>query len=827
MLEWRSACIIFVDIRKSMEKQSGIKKILPYIVAICSFVVISMVYFMPQYDGMALRQGDMVQFSGMNKDIRDHVEEYGEHPQWAGRMFGGMPAYLIDFDYEGRLVKDAAKPLWFLGTPAAYLFLAMAGFFFMLLCFRVNPWLSMVGGIAYGLSTYFVIIIGAGHLTKMIALCYAPPLVGAVWMAYRRNVWLGAALAGIFAALEISANHLQITYYFLFVILALGINEGVRAFRQKTVPKFLKASGALVLAAALAVGANLVQLYYINDYSKDSIRGASELTQPDGKRSSGLDKAYATEWSYGKMETFDLFIPEFMGGSSRGGFSDDGPVAQSLTPYGARDLAEQLPGYWGDQQFTEGPVYIGAVVIFLFVFGMFILRGYNKWWVFAVTALSILLAWGHNLMWFTDIFFDFVPYYNKFRTVSMILVIAEWAMPLLAILALQKLWNGKVSKEKFNRSLKYALYITGGIALLFVLMGPSMFSFSNAADGQMGMPNDVVAAMQKERASMLRSDSIRSLVFVLLSAAVVWAFYNRKIKKGVLVGAFALLVLIDMVGVDTRYLNHDDFLPEQQAAAIQPNGANRQILQDPEPGFRVANFAGSPFQDATTSYFHRSIGGYHAAKMQRYQDVIDRHLSKMNWDVYDMLNTKYVIVADENDQPRAQVNTGAMGPAWFVGELAYVPNADAEIAALEDFNPAQTAYVDERFRAVAGGVTEFPADSTAAIALTDYKVNHLTYSYQASEPRLAVFSEIYYPKGWTAYVDGVETPHFRADYILRAMHLPAGEHTVEFKFAAPHFGTLRSVTAAASLILLAGLAAMLLLAVVCKRREVPAEEEDC
>ena len=795
------------------------KKIFPYIVALVVFVAISMVYFLPQYEGMALRQADMRQTDGMGRDIREHVEQYGEHPQWEGNMFSGMPSYLISFPFEGRLVKEVSNTLWFLGTPAAYLFLAMAGFFFMLCCFRVNPWLAALGGIAYGLSTYFVIIINVGHLTKMIALCYAPPLVGAMWMTYRRNIWLGAVLAGIFAALEIGASHLQITYYFLFVLLALGINEAVRAFREKTVPRFLKATGALLLAATLAVGANLVQLYYVKDYTEDSLRGGSELRAADGATTSGLDKAYATEWSYGKMETFDLFIANFMGGGSGGGFSADGPVAQSLTKYNARNLAPQLPGYWGDQRFTEGPVYIGAVVVFLFVFGMFLLGGYKKWWVFGVTALSILLAWGHNLMWFTDLFFDFVPYYNKFRSVSMILVIAECTIPLLGILALQKVWNGNFSKEKFFKSLKYALSITGGICLLFIVMGGSMFSFSGPADGQMELPADVLAAMRTERASMLRADAFRSLVFVLLSAAVVWAFYKRKITKGLFVGAFAVLVLVDMVGVDLRYLSHDDFMPERQATAIEPTEANLRILQDTEPGFRVANLAGNPFNESQTSYFHRSVGGYHAAKMGRYQELIDRHLSRMNWDVYDMLNTKYVIVADENGAPRAQVNPNAMGGAWFVRELAYVPDANAEIAALNDFDPSQTAFVDERFRAVAGEQTQFPVDSAASIRLTDYKINHLTYSYSAAEPRLAVFSEIYYPKGWTAYVDGVEAPYFQADYVLRAMRLPAGEHTVEFRFSAPHFSTLKAVTTGSSLILLAGLAVMLVLAAVCRRKE--------
>lgn len=795
------------------------KKILPYLLAVAAFLTIAMLYFKPQYEGLTLRQSDMVQVGGMAPDIKAHVEAYGEHPQWAGRMFGGMPAYLVDFNYEGRLIKEGAGVLWFIGTPAAYLFLAMLGFWGMLLCFRVDPWLAAVGGIAYGLSTYFVIIIGVGHLTKMIALCYAPPLVGAVWLAYRRRRWAGAVLAGIFAALLISASHPQIAYYFFFVLLALAVSEGVRAVREKGVPGFLKTTGALLLAGMLAVGANAVQLYYIQDYSEDSMRGGSELARAEGKQSTGLDKAYATEWSYGRMETLDLFIPNLMGGSSSGGFSADGPVAESLTKYGAREMAVQLPGYWGGQRFTEGPVYIGAVVVFLFVFGMFLLGGYKKWWVFGATALSILLAWGHNLMGFTDLFFNYVPLYDKFRTVSMILVIAECTLPLLGILALQKVWKGGVPKEKFNRSLKYALYITGGIALFFALLGPSMFSFTNAADGTMGLPADVLAAMRDERAGMLRADALRSLVFVLLSAGVVWAFYKGKIKRGVFVGAFAVLVLADMVGVDRRYLNHDDFMPVQQATAVQPTAADRQILQDTEPGYRVANFTVGTFQDATTSRFHRSVGGYHAAKMQRYQDLIDRHLSQMNQGVYDMLNTKYFIVPGEQNQPTVQLNPGATGPAWFVDELKYVPDAAAEIAALDGFDPGRTAFVDERFRESAGSETAFAADSTDRIALTEYKVNHLTYNYSAANPRVAVFSEIYYPKGWTATIDGAEAPHFRADYVLRAMRLPAGEHTVEFRFAAPHFTALKGVTIASSLVLLAGLAGMVVSGLACRRKK--------
>ncbi|MCC8088844.1 MAG: YfhO family protein [Rikenellaceae bacterium] len=796
-----------------MEKRTFLSKYLPHIVAVVLFMVICAIYFKPQYEGRALQQSDMIQYSGMNQDIRAHEAEYGENPGWAGRMFGGMPSYLIDFDYSGRIIRDSTHFFYFMGQPASYIFLAMIGFYLMLLCFRVNPWLSIAGALAYGLSTYFFIIIDVGHITKMVALIFAPPMIGGIYLAYHGKLWAGAALAGFFASLEIAANHLQITYYFLFVVLALVINEFIRYYKEKNIKKFWKISAVLIVAGILAIGSNLNQLWYINDYSKDSIRGVSALEEDN---SGGLDFDYATGWSYGKMETLNLFIPNFTGGSSYGGFSSDGAVAESLAPYNARNMAENLPAYWGAQPGTSGPVYIGAVVTFLFVLAMFLLCGRKKWWLFAVTVLSIMLAWGHNFMLPTRLFFDYFPYYNKFRTVSMILVIAEWSLPLLGVLALQKLWNGEVSKEKFIKSIKYSTIITAGAALFFLLFGGLIFDFSAASDAQ--FPDNVAAAMRIERASLLRMDSFRSLVFVILAALTVWLYYFKKIGNAVMVSVISLLILIDMVGVNRRFLNYDNFLPRKEATAINPTPANLVILQDEEPGFRVANFgAGNPFQDATTSYFHRSVGGYHAAKMGRYQDLIENHLYGMNWNVYNMLNTKYIIIKNDIGQFIPQENPEAFGAAWFVDNIRIVDNAREELDALSDSDLRTTAVVDRTF---AGFVEEArpSVDSTDMIILTDYKVNHLTYKYSLSEDRVAVFSEIYYPKGWTAYVDGAEYPHFRADYVLRAMALPAGEHTVEFVYRAPKFTMLKTITLISSLALLAGLIAVAIYYVIGKSK---------
>lgn len=789
-----------------------LNKALPHIVALVIFAAVSALFFAPQYSGKALRQGDMVQASGMGQDIVEHMEQYGEHPQWAGRMFGGMPAYLINMNYEGRWIKNIADQTYIIGQPASFLFIAMASFYLMLLMFGVNPWLGIIGGLAYGLSTYFPIIIEAGHVTKMMALAWIPAVVGAVYYAYRRNILLGAALAGIFLSIEISTSHPQIVYYFGFVIVALFINEFIRAYKDKLLKRFAIATVALFGAAALAFGSNLVQLYYVADYSADSNRGKSEIAVAAQHATSGLDKDYATAWSYGKAESFNMFIPNFLGGSSSGGFAGDGKVAESLKKYDAANIATQLPGYFGSQTFTSGPVYIGAVMVFLMVFGLFVLDGRKKWWIVAVSLLALTLSWGHNMMWFSDLFLDYFPMYNKFRTVSMILVVLEWSIPLLAVLALQKLYKGGLEPKRFNDSLKYSLAIAGGFALFAALILPVVMDFSSANDAQMGLPEDVMSAMWAERGSMLRADALRSLLFVVLTAATLWFYYKGKIKNLALVAIIAILTTIDLYTVDRRFVKETDFYPVREALAIRPTEADAEIIKD-KSDYRVANFTVSPFQDATTSYFHRSVGGYHAAKLRRYQDLIEKHLSKSNMAVYDMLNTKYFITSEG-----VQINPDAAGSAWFVSEIQWVENPDSEIAALDEgFNPKHTAIVDKRFE------NEFlkkdiAQDSTAKITLTSYKVNNLTYQYTAPVSGVVVFSEIYYPKGWTAYIDGVEAPYFRADYVLRAMAVPAGEHTIEWRFAAPYFDTMVAVTRYSSLALILLLVGGVVVAVRKKRK---------
>ena len=609
----------------------------------------------------------------------------------------------------------------------------------------------------------------------------------------------------------IGANHPQITYYFLMIVAAFWISELVRAYKEKILARFAKVTGLLVLAGVLAVGSNAGMLYYIQTHSKDTIRGGSELkassSSMEGKE--GLDLEYATAWSYGKGETLNLLIPNLYGGSTEGGFSDDGEVAQALAKYGARNMATHLPAYWGPQPITSGPMYVGAVALFLAVLGLFLLRRRVTVWIVVIALLAILLAWGKNLMWFTELFYYYFPMYDKFRTVSTILVIVGWCVPLLAALTLQKLWSGEVPREKLFKGLKYTTIAVGGIALLFLLLGGTLLSFTGEGDSQMfggQQVDDVFAAMRAERASLMRADALRSLVFVLLTAGTVLLFYRQKIKRGGFVLVLALLVTADMVQVNLRYLRRDKFV-EERHNTIRPTEADKQILADKELGFRVLNMTVSPFNDATTSYFHRSVGGYHGAKLRRYQDLIERYLGKMDIGVYNMLNTKYVIVQGEDGTPEAQLNPGANGAAWFVDSVRLVDGPDAEIAALGGLDTKTVAVVDKLFASLVENVAP-AADSAARIAMTEYRVNLQRYEYTAAAPGVAVFSEIYYPKGWTAYLDGVEAPYFRADYVLRAMVLPAGTHTVEFRFRAPHYELLSSLTLISSLLLLGGVAAV-------------------
>ncbi|MDR1673219.1 MAG: YfhO family protein [Bacteroidales bacterium] len=810
-----------------------LKKILPHVAAVIIFLLVSVIYFSPVMDGKRIRQSDLVQASGALKEVADFRAATGEEALWTNSMFGGMPAYQISVaahhNWSGYLQRILALGL---PSPVYFLFMAFIGCYVMLLCFKVNTWLSVAGTLAYGLSAYFLIIIGVGHSSKMRALAFMPAVIGGIYMVYRREKTLtGAVITCLALALEIRANHFQITYYLLIMVLLFILFEWVRVAREKLYANFIKGSATLLLALVLACGVNITNMLLTVEYTPYSTRGASELsnTDDDGDKTGGLDKSYIlNNYSYGIVETMNLFIPNFVGGPSVSEVSHNSPFYKTMTENGisrtqAAQVARQVPLYWGGQDGgTSGPVYVGAVVVFLFVLGLFVVKGSIKWWLVVSVAVSIVLSWGKHCMFISELFIDYFPGYNKFRTVSMILVIAELAMPLLGILALKEMFGQRLTVSDKKNALKKALYITGGIALFFTLLPGLLFDFSSPSDGELAevFPEWLIASLPDTRKYVLRMDALRSLFFVAASAAVLWCAMTGKLKTKASIVLFAILILVDLWTVDKRYLNDSHFTSTREVAnSVQPSVADLFILQDTTPDYRVLNLA-NPFNDATTSYFHKSIGGYHGAKMKRYQELIDHRLilerhalisgiqsAKTTQDVetafkqctaLNMLNTRYVIY---NPEQPALNNPKALGNAWTVGSIRWVDNADAEIAALTEFSPAEEAVVDKRFESVLTGFA-IQKDSIATIRLTAYAPNHLTYAYSAQTPQFVVFSEIYYDKGWQAYIDGQPAPHVRANYVLRAMVVPAGTHHVEFRFAPRIYAIGENISLASSIAML-------------------------
>lgn len=816
--------------------------------ALAVFLLVSVLYFAPQFRGEVLPQHDVLQYEGMSRDIYQTREATGEDPQWTGGMFSGMPAYLINVAYPAQLVKNTVGRITrLIDTPAGFLFFAMVSMWLMLLVCGVDPWVGIVPALAYGLSTYFLLIIGAGHVTKMWALVYAPLMMGGAWMTLRGNLWAGAAITALAASLEIGANHPQITYYFLLAMAAFWISEGIVALRERHLKEFLRRTAVLAAAGLLAVGSNFAPLWYTARHAKETIRGGSELaaaaeTQNPESSDRGLDLDYATAWSYGRAETLNLLVPDFMGRDSGRTFPSDGQVAATANEYGLRGIERQLPAYWGTQPYTAGPTYLGAAALFLAVLGALLVRGRNRWWIVAVCAVMLLLAWGRNFMAFTELAFKLLPGYDKFRTVSMTLVVVQWAVPLLGAMALMRLWRGDVPRKRLLRALAWAGGVTGGLCLLLAVAGGSLFDFgrgestvlmtdqlhqlfqSNGMQEYIDRGMDVEmgeaigAAMAADRAAMMQADAWRSLLMIALAAGGVALFAFGRIRRGGLVALLGGVVLLDLVPVDLRFLSSEDFVSPRRRQ-ITATAADKAILADRTPGFRVLNLTVSPFNDATTSYFHRSVGGYHGAKLARYQDLIDRYLSQLDEGVLDMLNTRYLILPGEDGQPVAQLRTTANGAAWFVDRLVTAEDARQEIDLLGKTDLKTTAVIAARDLPLAQLPAAAAADTLPgrSIALVEYHANRLRYEYSTPAEAVAVFSEIYYDKGWTATIDGEEAPAFRADYVLRAMRLPAGTHVVEWRFRAPGWRAAEAVTGICSVVILVSAAAVVL-AVRRKRR---------
>lgn len=803
-----------------------LRRCLPAVVAVVVFATIGALYFAPQLKGDVLPQHDVQQYEGMSKDINDMRDTTGEDPQWTGGMFGGMPAYLINVAYPAQIVKRTfGQVIKLVATPIGFVFFAMLAMWAMCLMMGMSAWVGLITALSYGLSTYLFLIIGAGHITKLWAMVYAPLMFGAMFWTMRRNMWVGAALTALCTSLEIGANHPQITYYFLMAMAAFWLSELYFALKAHTLKDFSRRTALLVAAGLLAVGSNFSPLWYTSQHTKETMRGGSELVSTTETSASGLALDYATAWSYGKAESFNLLIPDFMGGESASTFSADGAVATALQKYGIGSAAQQLPTYWGSQPYTAGPTYLGAVAIFLAILGLFLACGRNKWWIIAVSVVMLFLAWGSNMMWFTELCFKYLPWYNKFRTVSMTLTVVEWTVPLLGALALSRLWSDEIDRQRITRSIAWAAGITGGLCLLFAVAGSSLFDFGRTASAEMmteqfkymlqsaGM-NDLVAqgahtqmasetanAMAIERADIMSGDAIRSLLFIVAAAITLLVFAWGKIRRGAMIAILGVLIVADMVPVNLRFLPQSKFVSESRQR-ILPTEADKAIMRDTTLGYRVLNLSVSPFNDATTSYFHRSVGGYHGAKMARYQDLIDRYLVRQDTSVLDMLNTRYTI-RPTSEGLAVEVRESANGAAWFVGNIVSAKSAEEEISALGTINTKQTAVVNDEYK-VTG------AFGTGEIALTEYRPNFLRYEYNADAPATVVFSEIYYNKGWKAYIDGAEAPYFRADYVLRAMELPAGKHTVEWRFRAPSWSAVEGITLLSSIIILLGIIAILI-----------------
>ena len=784
-------------------KDIDVKKLAPYIAAVVIFVIISLVYLNPLLEGKKLRQDDITRHKGMSKEVTDFREKTGEEALWTNSMFGGMPAYQISVNYKGNLIKYVDK-VFKLGLPhpAGLVFLYMFGFFILLISLKINPWLSIAGAIGFGLSSYFLIILGAGHNSKAHAIGYMAPVVAGFIMTYRGKYISGGILTMLFLALEIQAGHPQITYYLFLLLLVYGFSELIFSIKEKTIPSFTRSTLIVFVAAFLAILTNITSLWATYEYGNYTIRGKTELTTEQENRTSGLDKDYATQWSYGKGETWSLMIPNAKGGAS-GALAQNEKAMDAIDPELRNAVAQnRVSQYWGDQPFTSGPVYVGAFIIFLFIYGLFIVKGRMRWWLLAATLLSIMLAWGKNFMPLTEFFLDYFPGYNKFRAVSMTLVIAELTIPLLGLLALSKILEDPgVFKRKINiynfkiNPFYISLGLTGGLSLLFALVPDWFFSFLSEYENQMiaqqnssgaenaSMIAEFFSSVEIARMAIFKADVLRSFILILIGGVILIGFSMGKIKKGLTYGLLIVLVLVDMWGIDKRYLNDDNFVGKSRVEnPYIMSAADKLILKDKDPNFRVLNLTVDPFADASTSYFHKSIGGYHGAKLRRYQELYDHQIKeKFNRSVLNMLNAKYFIQADESRNPVVAPNPQAMGNAWFVEEIRMVKNADEELEALSDFDPESIAIVDERFHEELAGFSPVK-DSSALIKLIDYKPNDLQYQVNSQKDQLAVFSEIYYPKGWNAYVDGVLTPHFRVNYVLRAMIVRAGKHLVEFKF---------------------------------------------
>ena len=809
------------------------KKALIHCGIILFFFLVAAIYMSPAFDGKVIQQGDTMKWQAMAKEQADFHDKTGEYTTWTSSMFSGMPSYQVTNPPSKSIFTKIGNTLNFshLGYSGnvGVIFLYLLGFYAALLALGLSPWLSLLGALAFGLGSYNIIIIEAGHITKAYAMSMMAPILGGMLLILQRKKYLwGGLLFALALGIQIAFNHIQITYYTMLTGLILGLVYLVYAIKDKTFKPLLIGVGILLIGIAFAIGANARMLFINQEYVKYTMRGGSEITvSPEDlykdseaksiAASDGLDKDYAFAWSYGKGETYTLLVPGSYGGGSGETVGTDSEFYKTFRQ-------KQAPLYWGDQPFTSGPVYFGAIVIFLFVLGMFVVKGPERWWILLATLLSILMAWGKNLMGFNSFLFDHLPLYNKFRTPSMSLVIANVTMVIMAVLALKTIFDKEnpVDKKKLNLGLYISTGITAGFILLMMAFSGN-FSFSGASDVQMaaqyGPQWDMIKdVLVKDRKALFMSDSWRSLILVLISAVLLWLYINQKIKQsGVIIGVLACLVLFDLWGVDRRYLNDSNFITEKRLK-LKPSQTD-QILdqyaaQFKDEDYRVFDLSVNTFNDSYPSAFHHQIGGYNAAKLRRYQDIIDFYLSRhINSGVLNMLNARYVVMPGQGGQPMVQRNPDALGNAWFVDAYQLVEDPNAEIMALNDFNPADTAIIDKCFAEMVQG-KNLDRDSNSVIVMEHqkpYNPDYVVYKTKTSKDQLAVFSEVYYAPDWRAYIDGKPADYFRVNYILRGMVIPAGEHKIEFRNEAPMLHKLDKVSLIVSLLFVLAVAGSLVL----------------
>ena len=791
---------------------TALKKYLPDVLVVIIFAVISFAYFFPaDLDGRILYRHDSSAGRGAGQETAEYHERTGKVSRWSNATFSGMPTYQTAPSYQSVSVLNQAVKAYHLWLPENvwYVFAYLLGFYILLRAFDFRQSLAALGSIVWAFSSYFFIIIAAGHIWKVMALAYLPPMIAGIVLAYRGKYLWGFIVTAIFAAFEVDANHVQMTYYYLFIILFMIIAYLVDAIRKKRMAQFVKATAVCAAGALIGILMNISNLYHTWQYAQESMRGKSELVKKDAanQTSSGLDRDYITQWSYGVDETWTLLVPNAKGGASV-------PLAANTEAMKKADpnfmqIYQQLGQYWGDQPGTSGPVYVGAFVLMLFILGLFIVKGPIKWALLAATVLSILLSWGHNFMPFTNFFLDYIPMYSKFRTVASILVIAEFTIPLLAMMALKKIVDEPELLTKKAKFVYISFGLTGGIALLFALMPTLFFSdfiSSQELEAFKSIPAEYLSPLESNlrsiRESIFTADCWRSFWIIVIGTLLLFLYKFKKLKAEYMVGAIAILCLIDMWQVNKRYLNDEMFVEKSVREQAQPmTQTDRQILQDKSLDYRVLNLASNTFNENETSYYHKSIGGYHAAKLRRYQELIDAYISpemqkmmpaiakaggdmtKVNGDslfpVLNMLNAKYFIVPLQANQTVAIENPYVYGNAWFVDKVTYVKNANEELDALGKLNLRHEAVADARFQSQLGESKN--QDSTSIVKLTAYEPNQLTYDVRSATGGIVVFSEIFYPE-WTATVDGKPVEIGRVDYVLRALNVDKGHHKVVLTF---------------------------------------------